>query len=154
MLAETPPRLAATTAGLEAAQLHTALHPGEWSANDVLAHMRSCADVWGNCMATIITQDAPTLRAVNPRTWIKSTDYLEQEFQTSLQAFTAQRRDLLVVLEALAPGAWTHTATVTGAGAPLTRTVHTYAQWLARHEQPHIKQIGRIAKAMGYQQRG
>ena len=33
----------------------------------VLAHLRACADVWGTCMVTIITQDQPTLRGVNPR---------------------------------------------------------------------------------------
>ena len=50
MLAETPPRIAALTAGLAPAQLRTAPNQGEWSANDVLAHLRSCADVWGNCI--------------------------------------------------------------------------------------------------------
>ena len=88
LLAETPPQIAALTAGLTSAQLHTAPKPDEWSANDVLAHLRACADMWGNCIAAIITQDKPTLRAVNPRTWIRETDYLEQEFRPSLHAFT------------------------------------------------------------------
>jgi hypothetical protein len=148
MLAETPPRIAALTAGLAPAQLRTTPNPGEWSANDVLAHLRSCADVWGNCIEAIITQDRPTLRAVNPTTWIKSTDYLEQEFQPSLHAFAAQRTNLLAVLEPLAPEDWARAATVTGAGKPLERTAMSYAQWLARHERPHVKQIERIVKSM------
>jgi len=148
MLAGTPPRLAALTAGLAPAELHTALNQDEWSANEVLAHLRACADVWGGCIEAIIAQDMPTLRAVNPRTWIKKTDYLEQEFQPSLHAFAAQRTNLLAVLEPLAPEGWCRTATVTGAGKPLVRTVHSYAQWLATHERPHVKQIERIVKAM------
>jgi hypothetical protein len=148
LLAETPPRIAAFTVGLTPTQLHTAPSQGEWCANDVLAHMRSCADVWGNCIAAIIAQDRPTLRAVNPTTWIKSTDYLEQEFQSSLQAFATQRADLLARLKLLAPADWLRTATVTGAGKVLERSVHFYAQWLARHEQPHLKQIKRIADTM------
>jgi len=91
LLSQTPQRIAALTASLEPAQLYVTPNPGEWSLNEVLAHLRACADVWGNCMVTILTQDRPTLRAVNPRTWIESTDYLEQEFQLSLQAFTTQR---------------------------------------------------------------
>ena len=71
LLAETPRRIAALTAGLAPAQLHTAPNHGEWSANDVLAHLRSCADVWGNCIEVIIAQDTPTIRAVNPTTWIQ-----------------------------------------------------------------------------------
>lgn len=143
-----PPRIAALTAGLTSAQLHRSPNPGEWSANEVLAHLRACADMWGNAMVAILTQDRPTLRAVNPRTWIQKTDYLEQKFQPSLQAFAAQRTELLNVLEPLAPADWSRTATVTGAGKPLERTVLSYARWLAEHERPHLKQIGRIVSTM------
>ena len=146
MLAATPPRIAALTAPLVPVQLHTA--PDEWSANEVLAHLRACADMWGSCIVEMIAQDTPTLRAVNPRTWINSTDYLEQAFQPSLHAFTAQRADLLAVLEPLAPDGWARAATVTGAGAVLERTVLDYAQRLARHERPHLKQIERIVNTM------
>jgi len=144
LLVGTPPRLEAITAGLTAAQLHTAPNEDEWSANDVLAHLRACADVWGGCIAAMIAEDMPTLRAVNPRTWIKQTDYRDQEFLPSLRAFTVQRAELLSVLEPLPPEGWSRAATVTGAGKALERTVLFYARWLAGHERPHVKQIARI----------
>jgi hypothetical protein len=144
LLAETPPRLEVLTAGVAAAQLHSAPNDDEWSANDVLAHLRACADVWGGCIAAIIAEERPTLRAVNPRTWITQTDYRELEFRPSLRAFTAQRATLLAVLEPLPPDGWSRAATVTGAGKPLERTVLSYARWLAEHERPHVKQIARI----------
>ncbi len=143
MLAATPTRLLALTADLAPAQLKAAPSPGEWSATEVLAHMRSCADVWGNCIEVILAQDMPTIRAINPTTWIDSTDYREQEFQHSLHAFAAQRTELLAVLTPLSPAEWARRATVTGAGKALDRTVLFYAQWLARHERPHLKQIER-----------
>jgi hypothetical protein len=124
--------------------LHTPPGPGDWSANEVLAHMRACADVWGDCIAAILMEDRTTLRAVNPRTWIEQTNYREQDFRTSLRAFTAQREELLRVLQPLPPEGWARGATVTGAGKPLERTVLFYAQWLVRHERPHVKQIERI----------
>ena len=148
MLAAAPQHIAGVTASLAPAQLHTAPASGEWSANDVLAHLRSGADMWGSCMAAILAQDKPVLRAINPRTWIESTDYPDQEFGPSLHAYTAQRRELLTVLEPLTPQQWSRTATVKGAGKTLTRSVQFYAQWLAKHERPHIKQITRIALAM------
>ncbi len=148
LIAETPPRIAALTAGLTSAQLHTTPNQGEWSANDVLAHTRSCADVWGSCIAEMLAQDIPTIRAVDPRTWIKKTDYPEQDFRPSLHAFATQRTDLLAVLESLPSEGWSRSATVTEAGKVLERTVLSYAQWLARHERPHIKQIERIVNAM------
>lgn len=152
VLAATPPRITALTAGLVSAQLHTAPAPNEWSANEVLAHLRACADMWGNCIVEMIAHDRPTLRAVNPTTWINKTDYREQAFQPSLHAFTTQRTDLLAVLEPLAPEGWSRAATVTGAGKVLERTVLLYAQWLARHERPHLKQIERIVNTMCMEQ--
>jgi len=148
LLTETPPRIAALTTGLAPAQLRTAPNHDGWSANDVLAHLRACADVWGKCMMVIIAEDRPTLRAVNPRTWITKTDYLEQEFRPSLRAFAKQRTDLLAVLEPLAPKGWSRTATVTGAGKVLERTVLFYGRWLAGHERTHVKQIKRIVNTM------
>ena len=89
LLAETPPSLAALTAGLSPAQLRTAPDQDEWSANDVLAHLRACADVWGDCIAAMLADDRPTLRSVSPRTWITRTGYLDLEFRPSLRAFAA-----------------------------------------------------------------
>ena len=148
LLAETPSRIAVLTEGLAPARLQTTPNHDGWSANDVLAHLRACADVWGNCITAMIAQDTPTLRAVNPRTWIKKTDYLELEFRPSLRSFATQRADLLAVLEPLPPEGWSRAARVSGAGKVLERTVLFYAQWLARHERQHVKQVERIVNTM------
>lgn len=148
LLAETPRRIDVLTADLAPAQLQTAPDYDKWSANDVLAHLRSCADVCGGCVATILTEDHPTIRAINPKTWIKQTDYPELEFPPSLRAFSMQRVELLAVLEPRPDEDWSRAATVTGAGSPLERTVHTYAAWLARHERSHYKQFERNVDAI------
>jgi DinB family protein len=148
LLAETPARIAAATRGLTEAQLHRAPKRGEWSANEVLAHVRACADVRGEPIRTIVAEDHPTFRAVNPRTWLKKTDYLDLEFQPSFRAFTKQRADLLALLRPLPRKGWSRGATVTGAGARLERTVLFYAEWVARHERPHVQQVERIVSAI------
>jgi len=145
LLTKNPLRIAEFTADLTPTQLHTAPNPGEWSPNDILAHLRSCADMWGSAMETIIAQDKPTIKAINPTTWIDNTDYPQQKFQKSFRAFAKQRTDLLAILEVLPKKSWSRSATVTGAGKPLERTVFFYAHWLATHERTHVKQIGRIA---------
>jgi hypothetical protein len=132
------------TADLTSVQLHTPSGQGEWSINDILAHLRSCADMWGNAIETILTQNQPTIKAVNPRTWIKQTNYPEQPFRTSLGAFTKQRTNLLAILGSLPHKNWSRSATVTGAGKPLKLTVFSYAERLATHERSHVKQIKRI----------
>jgi hypothetical protein len=148
MLAAMPSRLTDLTEGISPAQLLTSPEPGEWSARDVLAHLRACSDMWGRYIVVILSEDRPTFKAINPTTWIKQTNYRELEFQASLKAFSAQRAELLVVLKPLSPEGWTRSATVMTAGRPRERTVYTYAQWLANHEQSHIKQIERIANTM------
>jgi len=148
ILVAAPQRIAALTADLLPTQLRAAPAPDAWSANDVLAHLRACADMWGNCIARMLSEDRPTLRAVDPRTWIEETDYRKQEFQPSFHAFATQRTALLAVLAPLPPAGWSRAATVTGAGKPLERTVLFYARWLARHERTHVKQIERTAKAL------
>jgi len=122
-------------------------YPGEWSTNEVLAHLRACGDMWGGCIKAILAENHPTLRAVNPQTWIEKRNYRELEFAVSLQAFTEQRAELLDVLRPLLPEGWLRAATVSVAGKPFERTVQFYAEWLATHERPHVKQIERIVRA-------
>jgi hypothetical protein len=148
MLAAAPPLLAELTKGLSPAQLVAPPAPDEWSARDVLAHLRACGDMWVKYIWQILSEDRPAFKAVNPTTWIKQTNYREVEFQPSLQAYSAQRAELLAVLRPLPAEAWAREATVKGVGRSHVRTVYTYAQWLANHEQPHIKQIERIVSAM------
>ena len=50
-------------------------------------------------------------------------------------------------LKPLPRSRWSRAATVTGAGAPLERTVLLYAEWVARHEWPHVEQIERLVTA-------
>jgi hypothetical protein len=146
LLKNNPLTIAELVADLTANQLRTAPEDGEWTAVEILAHLRSCADVWGSCIVTILAEDHPTIRATNPTTWIKNTNYPDLEFQPSFQAFTTQRAELLTRLEPLAPEDWLRGATVTGAGKPLERTVQFYAQWLAKHERSHLKQFRQLVR--------
>ena len=145
LLAAAPAHLAELAEGLSPAQLLMSPAPSEWSARDVLAHLRSCSDMWGKYIAQILREDHPTIKAVNPTTWIKQTNYCELAFRPSLEAFTAQRAELVALLKPLPTEAWSRTALVRGAGKPLERSLSGYAQRLAKHERPHVKQIERIA---------
>jgi DinB family protein len=148
LLAETPTRIAELTSSLSRDQLRTPPGPEEWSANDVLAHLRACADVWGDAMLTIIAGDQPMLRATNPLTWITKTNYPDLDFRRSFGAFARQRSELLPVLERLPREGWSRTITVTGAGSLLVRDVLFYGRWMAGHERTHVKQVARIVASV------
>ena len=147
LLAAAPQRIAASVASLSPRQLRISPGLDEWSANDILAHLRACSDMWGGYMRRILAEDHPTFKAVNPRTWIDQTDYLTQAFRPSFEAYAAQRADLLTILTPLPPEAWSRSATVTGVGTPLELTVRSYAGRLAVHERSHVHQIERLSKA-------
>jgi hypothetical protein len=148
LLSEHPKRIAELTAGRPATQLHTEPKPDEWSVNDVLAHVRACADVWGGAIARIIAEDEPTLKGLNPRTWIKQTDYPDLTFRASLRAFVKQRSELLSVLEPLPPEGWSRTATVLAWGQRYEKSVREFADKLASHERMHVTQIDAVVRAV------
>lgn len=145
MLRSNPQRIAEITRGWSEAQLHTRPAPEEWSAVEVLAHLRACADVWGQCITDILASEHPTLRAIDPRTWAKRTDYPRLDYASSWQAYLEQRDALLEQLHCLTPAEWKRSARVTGAGRELERSIRFYAQWLARHEHTHLKQFRQLA---------
>jgi hypothetical protein len=100
--------------------------------------------MWGRYIAVIIVEDRPTIRAMNPTTWIKSTNYPQLEFAPSFRALAKQRGELLDLLRPLPKAAWSRSATVTGAGTPRERTVLDYTRWIANHERSHVKHLERI----------
>jgi len=148
MLRSAPDRIQEMTAGLSPEQLRAGPGPEDWSVVEVLAHIRACADVWGGCIARMLAEDHPTIRAIDPRTWMRDTDYPNLEFQPSFAAFTKQRADLMATLEQLSSDQWPRKATMTGSGKPIDRTLQSFAERLAIHERPHLKQINRTANAI------
>jgi hypothetical protein len=66
LLREAPGRIAGAASRVPAADLRTAPAPGVWCIVDILAHLRACADVWGDPISVILAEDRPTIRAVSP----------------------------------------------------------------------------------------
>lgn len=141
LLAETPQRLAVMTNGLDPAWLHTPLSENAWSANEVLAHLRVCAEVWGQSIVAMITQDRPTLCYVSPRTVAKKRNYATQDYHRSFQAFAKQRTELLQLLTSLPEEAWSRGATFTGTTRGREQTIYSYVQRITAHEAEHVAQI-------------
>ena len=142
LLRENASRLVSVTRDQPARSLTRPPQPDEWSPHDVLAHIRACCDVWGGNIEKILAEEHAAFKGVNPRTWIRRTDYPEWPFQKAIRAFSAQRRALLRTLSALAPEDWERTAAVISYGQlSFERSVRSYASQLARHERSHVRQI-------------
>jgi hypothetical protein len=145
-LAMTPHRLASISRGIDDERLHFKPDETAWSANDILAHLRAGADVWGKSVLAMIAQDHPTLRYVSPRTWIRKTNYPQQGFHESLQAYTRQRNELLEALRALDITGWSRGATFTATIKGREHTVLSYVHRIADHEREHSEQLEALLK--------
>src|SRR4051812_14325582 len=140
-LEDMPRYLASATHGLADAQLHARPSADAWSANEILAHLRACADVWGGSITAMIERDHPTLRYASPRTWIRRTRYPELPFEGSLQAFVAQRAALVQTLASLTIDDWSRGAACTGTTRGRAQTILSYVRRIVDHEREHRAQI-------------
>jgi hypothetical protein len=143
LLSATPKEIARLARGRSDRQLHRKPAPDAWSARDIVAHLRACAEVWGGSIRRMLTQDHPTIRYVSPRGWIRRTDYLEESFEASLREFSQTRAGLIEALSALDTAGWSRGATFTGTTLGRVATVLSYARRIAEHEVGHIDQIRR-----------
>ncbi len=137
LLEETPQRLLKSTKSADEMRLQQRTAKEQWSVNDILAHLRACADVWGDSIDAMLAEEHPTVPYRHPRQWIKKTDYPELPFHESLKAFTAQRKQLLKILKRLSLEDWSRTATIQGR----EHTVFTQVRRMATHENVHCEQI-------------
>jgi hypothetical protein len=147
LLADTPGRLEALSRGMGDDRLQRPQNEGAWSANEILAHLRACADVWGDSIRSMIECDRPKLRYVSPRTWIRKTSYTSQPFSESLRELTIQRNDLVRALSALDPADWARGATFTGTTRGREQTILSYVRRIVAHELEHCEQVEATLKA-------
>jgi len=147
LLTTTPHRIACATRGLSGEELNWRPTADSWSVHEILAHLRCCADVWGESITKILKQDNPTFRYVSPRGWIRKTNYLELEFHASFFAFRTQREHLVQTLRGLPREGWSRRANVKAGSKLREETVLSYAQRLADHECGHCEQIDRVLHA-------
>ncbi len=138
-----PNQIALISRGCSDVQLLRTPAPDAWSARDIVAHLRACADVWGRSIMRMIAEEHPTIRYVSPRGWIKRTNYLTQDFRESLLAFTTARTDLVATLATVDEADWSRRATFTGTTLGRDATVMTYATRILEHELGHLDQLRR-----------
>lgn len=137
LLTQTPDRIEHAANGWENLRLASRTKAQPWSVNDILAHLRSCAGVWGDSIEVMLAEQKPVIPYRHPRQWIRKTDYPQLPFHQSFKAFVVQRRKLLKVLKGLAFEDWSRAGIIQGR----EHTVFTQARRLALHEQVHCEQI-------------
>src|ERR1043165_7514960 len=88
IISETQQQIARTAQGVEEARLQFKPDGKPWSANDILAHLRSCADLWAHSIYAMLAENEPVFSDIDERKWAKVTRYAELPFKDSFQAFS------------------------------------------------------------------
>ena len=109
----------------------------EWSIVQNLAHIRSCADVWGDTIQKMLIFDNPTIRYQSPRSWPKFKVYSKMEFWDSFLEFESQRQQLLDTLRTLQFNDWQRKSSI----KERTHSIYSQCRRMVNHELVHFYQI-------------
>jgi len=137
LLSETVPRIEGCMSGRSEAELRRPPQPGEWSAVQILAHLRACDGVWSHSILAMLALDQPQIPEVHPRRWARVAGYQETGFDASFLAFRLKRAEFLRVLGRLSEEDWQRSARIGGR----THTVYSQVRRMARHEAGHCDQL-------------
>ena len=137
IISETPQRIARVTAGLDETRLQLKAASKSWSANDILAHLRACADLWTHSIYAMLAENEPAFSDIDERKWARATGYTELPFGESFHSYSLQRENLLRVLKALLFESWERSAMI----FERKHTVFTQTRRLAKHEAEHCEQM-------------
>jgi hypothetical protein len=138
-LRETPQRITTIIGDSDETRLRTLFVSGEWSAVQILAHLRGCAEVWGYTIYAMLILDTAELAHIHPRDWTKKLGYEKLSFEENFTAFKVERTNLIRMLEKLSFEDWGRSASFIGRAN--TQTIFSQTLRMALHELDHCKQL-------------
>lgn len=139
-LEATPVRLEELFAGRDDAALRASA-AGEWSALDVLIHLRASDEIIAPRLIQLLVRDDPPLPAFDERRWADVVGYAEFPPALLLARFAARRDELLHALRRCDAAAWERTGQHEEYGS---LTLWTVASRLAAHEAEHLTHLTRL----------
>jgi hypothetical protein len=80
IISETPGRIGVLVKGWEEDRLQYRADARSWSVNDILAHLRSCADLWTHSMYAMLAENEPSFSDISERKWANVTRYAKLPF--------------------------------------------------------------------------
>jgi hypothetical protein len=142
MLEETLSHFKACREALDNAGLLRQPAPGEWSAVEVLAHLRAAAEVFSHSIYMCLIGDQPVLPYIHPNEWWAMHGYTQVPFDENWQIFQLNRAQLLRKLRTLTSDQWERSCTI----KTQTRTVYGEMRRMVLHEKGHYSQIDDLSR--------
>ena len=137
-LAATPDRLIELLGGLDEAALRARPTPDDWSALEVVAHLRASEAIVTPRFYQILVRDEPALVAFDERRWAEVAGYADLSPSLLLQGYATRRAELAAMLRRLAPADWERAGVHEVAGRV---TLLDIVRSMAEHEAEHVAQL-------------
>ena len=137
-IAGAPTALSAAVRGLTDAQLDTPYRSGGWTPRQIVHHV---ADSHMNAYIRFklgVTEDGPTIKAYNEKTWAETVDGRGAPVDVSLAIIENLHRRWVQFLQALDSGALARTLIHPERGAMTLSTLLQLYAWHGKHHTAHI----------------
>jgi len=131
---------AAAIKGVPDARLSKRPDEKNWSAKEVVCHVRDTEESFMIRFQSVMAMDEPKFLGVEPDRWAIERQYARNDVQEALTAFTTRRDETLKFLRGLKPEQWER------GGIHATRgkmTVKDFVELMAWHDDNHLDQLKR-----------
>jgi glutamate/tyrosine decarboxylase-like PLP-dependent enzyme len=137
-LAAGPDWIEALLRGVSPAAADTRPSTDEWSAREIVAHLRASDDLLAGRITQALVREGTPFAELDERRWAEVAGYHAMSLGELLRGLRVRRAELVSQLRRLTPDDWTRAGQHELSG-PLS--VSTLANWIARHEQGHRAQV-------------
>ncbi len=131
---------AAVVKNVSDTQLTKRPDPKNWSAKEVVCHVRDTEESFMTRFLSILAMDEPKFLPVEPDRWAVERQYQRNDVQEALAAFKTRREETLRFFRGLKPDQWERS------GVHATRgrmTLKDFVELMAWHDDNHLDQLKR-----------
>ena len=147
VLQATPAALESRSRNFNDAFWHASPASGEWSATEILCHLRDVdAEVNIPRIQRILNEDNPLLSGIDTDDWAQTRSYVSQSGPKAMVGFMKARMEMLGLLVNLPPKAWQLPSRHTIFGRT---TLQELVLFMATHDRSHLQQFCRASKCNG-----
>jgi len=117
-----------------------------WSAKEIICHVRDTEEYFLTRFQMILSFDEPKFSPADAGRWATERQYLRNDVGEALTAFRQRRRETLSFVKEIKPNQWQRTCLHAIRGR---MTLRDYFNLLAGHDKNHLDQIQRALEGRG-----
>jgi len=117
-----------------------------WSAKEIVCHVRDTEEYFLSRFQMILSYDEPKFSPADAGRWAVERQYHRNDAGEALTAFRQRRRETLVFIKEIKPDQWERACHHAIRGR---MTLRDYLSLLAGHDKNHLDQIKRALEGKG-----